>query len=209
MNIVIFGATGPLGRRITQAALADGHQVTAVVRTAGRLGPHPGLREVTGDVLDPGSVAAAIPGHHAVISALGHSRPSSAGHDLYPGASYIISAMQAAGMSRLIWISSRGVGDARGHSGFVFEHSFVPLRLRAELADKERQEAVVAASDLDWTIVRPARLTNGPATGRLRAQARLPVTLRDSISRADVAQFVIDELEHGEHLLTAPAVTAT
>ena len=66
----------------------------------------------------------------------------------------------------------------------------------------------MAASDLDWTIVRPARLTNGPATERLRAQARLPVIIRDSISRADVAQFVIHELEHGDHLLTAPTVTA-
>ncbi len=67
----------------------------------------------------------------------------------------------------------------------------------------------MAASDLDWTIVRPARLTNGPATEPLRAQARLQVTIRDSISRDDVAQFVIHELEHGEHLLTAPTITAT
>jgi uncharacterized protein YbjT (DUF2867 family) len=117
--------------------------------------------------------------------------------------------MKAAGVSRLIWISSHGVGDARGHSGFVFERIFMPLRLRAEVADKERQEAIVAASDLDWTIVRPARLTNGPATGRPRAQARLPVSIRDSISRADVAQFAIHELEHGDHLLTAPTLTAT
>jgi len=89
----------------------------------------------------------------------------------------------------------------------VFERIFVPLRLRAELADKERQEAVVTASDLDSTIVRPARLSNRPATGRLRAQARLPVSIRNSISRADVAQFVIRELEHGDHLLTAPTLT--
>jgi putative NADH-flavin reductase len=209
MNIVIFGATGPLGRRITQTALADGHQVTAFVRTASRLDPHPQLQQVTGDVLDPASVAAAMPGHDAVISALGHSSPSAAGRSLYPGACHIISAMQTAGVSRLIWISSHGVGDARGRSGFVFERIFVPLRLRAEFADKERQEALVTASDLDWTIVRPARLTNGPATGRLRARARLQVTIRDSISRADVAQFVIHELEHGQHLLTAPTVTAT
>ena len=85
----------------------------------------------------------------------------------------------------------------------------MPGRLRAEFADKERQEALVIASDLDWTLIRPARLTKGPATGRPRAQPRLPVTIRDSISRADVAQFVIHELEHGEHLLTAPTVTAT
>jgi putative NADH-flavin reductase len=102
MDIVIVGATGPLGRRITQAALADGYQVTAFVRTTGRLDPHPGLREVTGDVLDPGSVAAAMPGHDAVISALGHSNPSSAGRSLYPGASHIISVMQMAGVSRLL-----------------------------------------------------------------------------------------------------------
>lgn len=71
----------------------------------------------------------------------------------------------------------------------------MPWRLRAEFANKERQEALVTGNDLDWTIIRPARLTNGPATGRLRAQPRLPVTIRDSISRADVAQFVLGELK--------------
>lgn len=209
MNILVFGATGPLGRGVTDRALSAGHHVTAFVRTPGRLSPRPGLREVTGDVLDARAVAAAVPGHDAVISALGHSRPSPQGHDLHPGASHIIEAMKAAQVSRLIWISSHGVGDARGHSGFVFERVFVALFLRAEFADKERQETLVAASDLDWTIVRPARLTNGPATGRLRGEARLPVTIRDSISRADVAQFVIHELQHGDHLLTAPTITAT
>jgi uncharacterized protein YbjT (DUF2867 family) len=117
--------------------------------------------------------------------------------------------MNAAQVSRLIWISSHGVGDARGHSGFLFERICVPLRLRAEFADKERQEALVAAGDLDWTIIRPARLTNGPATGRLRAQPCLPVTIRDSISRADLAQFLLGELKDGTHLLTAPTIAAT
>jgi putative NADH-flavin reductase len=209
MNIVIFGATGPLGRRITQAALARGYQVTAVVRTAGRLDPHPGLREVTGDVLDPGSVAAAIPGHDAVISALGHSSPSSAGPQPLPRRlPHHLRHANGRGEPADLDLQSRRRRCPR------------PLRIRvrthlraATLAGRVRrqgtQEAIVAASHLDWTIVRPARLTNGPATGRLRAQARLPVTIRDSISRADVAQFVVDELEHGEHLLTAPTVTAT
>ncbi len=159
-------------------------------------------------MLDAKAVAAAVAGHDAVISALGHSRPSPGGQDLHPGASHIIDAMTAAGVSRLIWISSHGVGDGRGRSGFVFERIFVPLRLRAEFADKERQEALVRASDLDWTIVRPARLTNGPATRRLRAQPRLPVSIRDSISRADVAEFVLTELEHGSHLRSAPTIAA-
>ena len=91
----------------------------------------------------------------------------------------------------------------------MFERIFVPWRLRAEFADKERQEALVTASDLDWTIIRPARLTHGPATGRPRAQPRLPVTIRDSVSRADVAQFVLGELKDGTYLLTAPTLAAT
>jgi putative NADH-flavin reductase len=209
MDILVFGASGPLGRRIVERALAAGHQVTAFVRTPGRLEPRPGLREVTGDVLDATSVDAAVPGHDAVISALGHSSPSPGGRDLHPGTSRIAGAMKAAGASRLIWISSHGVGDSRGRSGFVFERVFVPLLLRAELADKERQEAIVAGSGLDWTIVRPARLTNGPATGRLRAQPRLRVSIRNSVSRADVATFVIQELENGDHLRTAPTIIAT
>jgi putative NADH-flavin reductase len=209
MNVLVFGATGPLGCRVVEAALSAGHQVTAFVRTPGRLGPRPGLREVTGDVLDAKAVTAAVPGHDAVISALGHSRPSPAGQDLHSGASHIIDAMKAAGVSRLIWISSHGVGDSRGHSGFLFERIVVPLRLRAEFADKERQEALVTASDLDWTIVRPARLTNGPPTGRLQAQPRLRISLTDSVSRADVANFALTELEHGNHLLSAPTIAAT
>src|SRR6266851_55546 len=208
MNVLVFGATGPLGRCLADRLLSAGYQVTAFVRSPGRLGSRPGLREVTGDVLDAADVAAAVSGDDAVISALGHSRPSPGGQDMQPGASHIIEAMTAAGVSRLIWISSHGVGDSRGCSGFLFEQVFIPLRLRAEFADKERQEALVTASDLDWTIVRPARLTNGPVTGRPRAQARLKISIRNSVSRADVAEFVLTELERRSHLLSAPTVTA-
>jgi putative NADH-flavin reductase len=208
MRILVFGATGPLGRHVVDRALSAGHRVTAFVRAPGRLDPRPGLREAAGDVLDADAVAAAVPGQDAVISALGHSRPSPEGRDLYPGASHIIEAMKAARVSRLIWISSHGVGDSRGRSGFVFERIFVPLRLRAELADKEREEALVTASDLDWTIIRPARLTNGPRTGRLLAEPRLRISIRNSVSRADVAGFVLTELENGDHLLSAPTIAA-
>jgi putative NADH-flavin reductase len=132
MNVLVFGATGPLGRCLADRLLSAGHQVTAFARSSGRFGPHPGLHEVTGGILKARDVAAAIPGHDAVISALGHSRPSQAGRDLHPGASHIIDAMKPAGVRRLIWISSHGVGDSRGFSGFMFERIFVPLRLRAE-----------------------------------------------------------------------------
>jgi hypothetical protein len=140
---------------------------------------------------------------------LGQSHPSPRGADLYPALPSLVAAMREAGVGRLIWVSSHTVGDSRGRSGFVFERIVVPvLRLRAEFADKERQEAVVAASDLDWTIVRPARLSDAPASGRVRARPRLRLTIRDSIGRADVAGFILRELACGEHILTAPTVTA-
>jgi uncharacterized protein YbjT (DUF2867 family) len=208
MNILVLGGTGPLGRLVVEQALSAGHHVTVLVRTPGRLAPHPRLREAVGDVLDPEAIAAAAGGHDAVISALGHSRPSPHGRDLHPAVPPLIDALRAAGVSRLIWVSSHSIGDSRGHSGLLFERIVIPLRrLRAEFADKERQEALIAASDLDWTIVRPARLTNAPATGRVRAQPRLRLTIRDSISRADVAAFLLHELHRGEHLLTAPTIT--
>lgn len=205
MNLLVFGATGPLGRQIVDRALSDGHQVTAFGRTADRLPRRPGLRTVLGDVLDSAAVAAVVPGHDAVVSALGqtgrHSRA------LHPAAARIVTEMHAAGVPRLVWVSSHGVGDARGRSGVVFERVIAPLMVRAEFADKERQEAVVSASDLDWTIVRPARLTDGPATREVRAAPGLRLGVRSSISRADVAGFVLAELESGEHLLTAPTIT--
>jgi putative NADH-flavin reductase len=208
MNILVLGATGPLGRHIVEQALSDGHHVTALVREPGRLPAQQGLSEAVGDVLDPEAVAAAVGGHDAVISALGHSRPSPHGRDLHPAVPHLIDAMRAAGVSRLVWVSSHSIGDSHGHSGLLFERLVVPIgRLRAEFADKERQEALVAASDLDWTIVRPARLTNTPATGRVRAAPRLRLSIRDSISRADVAQFIIGEVDSGEHILTAPTIT--
>src|SRR5438045_421422 len=111
MNILVLGATGPLGRHIVERALSAGHHVTALVRSPGRLTPHEHLREAVGDVLDADTVAAAVPGHDAVISALGHSRPSQHGRDLHPAVPHLLDAMRAAGVSRLIWVSSHSVGD--------------------------------------------------------------------------------------------------
>lgn len=206
MNILVFGASGPLGRRIVERALAGGHRVTAFGRTADRMVSRPGLRTVVGDALDPTAVAAVVPGHDAVVSALGQTSRHSA--PLHPAAAGIIARMRAVGVHRLVWVSSHGVGDARRRSGVVFERVIAPLLVRAEFADKERQEALVSASDLDWTIVRPARLTDGPATGSVRAAPRLRLGVRSSISRADVADFVLAELASGQHLLTAPTIAS-
>jgi putative NADH-flavin reductase len=112
------------------------------------------------------------------------------------------------GVSRLVWVSAHGVGDSRGDSGLVFEHVLRPLLWRAEYADKEQQETAVRTSDLAWTIVRPARLTNGPSTHRYRAADRIKLNWHSHISRADVADFVIDESHKPQFLRKCPTLTA-
>ena len=107
---------------------------------------------------------------------------------------------------RLVCITGLGAGDSRGHGGFLFDHVILPLLLDNVYDDKDRQEAVVRASDLDWTLVRPMVLTNKPAGGHVQAQVDLTEVLGGSISRADVARFVVEELTSRRWLTQAPLI---
>ena len=102
--------------------------------------------------------------------------------------------MTRAGVRRLICISALGVGDSRHHGGFIFDRLFQPLLLGPAYKDKDRQEAAIRASSLDWVIIRPAMLTNGAARGRIRATTDLANINGGKIARADVAQFVLEQL---------------
>jgi putative NADH-flavin reductase len=117
-------------------------------------------------------------------------------------------AMKLHGVSRLVWVSAHGVGDSRGNSSLVFERVLRPLLWRAEYADKEEQETAVRKADLAWTIVRPARLTGGPATHRYRAAEGIRLDWRSHISRADVADFVVGESHKPQYLRKCPTLTA-
>jgi putative NADH-flavin reductase len=209
MRILLFGAAWPLGRLIASAALREGHQVTVFVRDpAPSIEPNVRLAIVQGDVLDAASVAAVVPGHDMVVGALGPSKQAPAGRFRHPAIGHLVEAMKVEGVPRLVWVSAHGVGDSRGDSGLVFEHVLRPLLWRAEYADKERQETAVRTSDLEWTIVRPARLTNGPSTHRYRAADRIELNWHSHISRADVADFVIGESHKSQYLRKCPTLTA-
>jgi putative NADH-flavin reductase len=210
MRILLFGAAGLLGRSIAQTALRDEHDVTAFVRIPVQLNlRHERLTVIGGDVLDAASVAAVVAGHDVVVGALGDSRQTPAGMFRHPVLKHLIEAMKTHQVPCLVWVSAHGVGDSRGRSGLVFEHVLRPLLWRAEYADKERQEAAVRASGLDWTIVRPARLTDGLATGRYRAAERIKLGLRSGISRADVADFVVRELLKHDFSRRCPTLTTS
>lgn len=195
MRILVFGASGKTGRELVRQALDRGHSVGAVSRRPGVLSARPGLDVILGDVADFTFVRDAIPGHDAVVSALGVAEALKHDPAVVTGIGNIIRAMEAEGVRRLLYLSFIGVHESRRAVGFVLRY-LAPIPLRAEIADHEAKERLVKASSLDWTIVRPPKLTDGPRTGRYRTgetiRTRAPVP---TLSRADTADFMLRELE--------------
>jgi uncharacterized protein YbjT (DUF2867 family) len=158
MKLLVFGSTGGTGRELVRQALEQGHRVTAYARDPAKVGEasHAGLQVVCGDVLDPVAVENAVPGHDAVLCAIGAGAGRTSLRE--DGTRNIVRAMESAGVRRLVCQSSLGIGDSRANLGFVTKYVIVPAFLRHAFADHERQEAVVKESALDWTIVRPPHL---------------------------------------------------
>jgi putative NADH-flavin reductase len=193
MRVLILGATGGTGRALTRQARDRGHEVTAFVRSPQKLGPFAG--HVTVRRGDPGSVKelrAILPGHDAVLSALGPPGPGPT-TVLRTCARSLVDAMQTDGPRRLTVVSAAVLFEDLGVLGTLLRWTL----LKNVAEDSAEMERIVMASGLDWTIVRPPRLTNGPLTGRYQVgREHLPGrSATASISRADVAHFVLDELE--------------
>jgi putative NADH-flavin reductase len=196
VKVVVFGSTGGTGREIVRQALKLGHEVTAFARHAQALGiAHEHLRLVEGDVLRPGSVDSAIEGQDVVLSALGTRSLFKPITLLSQSAEHIVGSMERHGVRRLIVETSLGVGDSRGQLGLIGTWIGVGIFLARIYADKERQERIITGSQLDWTIVRPAMLTNGPHREIYRTwSSAAPKPSASHISRADVAHFMVSIL---------------
>lgn len=207
-RILIVGATGGTGRELVARALARGHAVTALVRSPSRLRiDHPQLTVVKGDVLDRGSVDAAVRGQDAVLSALGHRRYFYPTRILSEGTSNILHAMEAHGVPRFVCETSLGLGDSAGRLGLLYTLFVIPVILPFYFWDKTRQERAITRSSLEWVIVRPGALTNGAARGAYRhGRAIGSFFLTVAISRADVADFMLDQLTSNTYLRSAPGV---
>ncbi|MGV9724951.1 NAD(P)-dependent oxidoreductase [Nocardia beijingensis] len=206
MRIAVFGATGTVGRLVVERALREGHEVTAFTRSAASVTQrHARLRVVEGDVLDTNSVQRAVEGQDAVLVSLGNGRN---GVVRAGGTKAVIDAMRRTGVKRLICQTTLGVGDSRGNLNFLWKYVMFGLLLRPAYADHVEQEKHAMASDLDWTIVRPSAFTDGPATGGYRRgfPANEPgLTLK--ISRADIADFMIEQLTDTTYLRQAPGIS--
>jgi putative NADH-flavin reductase len=196
-RLVVFGATGGTGRALVEQALAAGHAVTAVARRPEAVTVrHPMLTVLPGDVLSPASIEPAIAGQEAVLSALG-VRTRGPTTVCGAGVANILAAMTRCGVRRILCVSATGLGDGAGLSlplRLFMRHILQPL-LRHPYADMRAMEATLRASPLDWTIVRPPRLTSGPRTDRLRFAIDAPLVGATHISRADLAGFMLTNLD--------------
>ncbi|MEO1147049.1 MAG: SDR family oxidoreductase [Cyanobacteria bacterium J06638_22] len=208
MKLVIFGATGTVGRQVVQQALEQGHTVTAFARSLTKLDiQHPQLSFVAGDVMDASAVEQAIRGQDAVVCVLGSGKKLKS-TIRSEGTQQIIQAMEKVGVRRLICQSTLGTGDSWSNLDFYWKYIMFGFILRQVFADHERQEALVRNSNLDWTIVRPSAFTDGPHTGRYRHS--FPSTDRNitlQISRADVADFILKQLLDQSSLHQTPSLS--
>ncbi len=208
MNLLIIGATRGIGLQLLEQALATGHSVTALVRNPQRLTKqHERLKVVKGDIRDLEAVRRAMAGQEAVCVTVGIGvtwRPVTV---FSQGTRNVLEAMQEHGVRRLICITGIGAGDSKGHGGFFYDRIVNPLLLKTIYEDKDRQEALIRASDTDWTIVRPAMLTKGPLTRKYRVITDLTGVTAGKISRADVAHFILEELAAPRFLGQTPLLT--
>lgn len=194
MKIVIFGASGATGRELVEQAVAAGHEVCAFVRSAAAVEAQ-GVHVCQGDIVDAAAVSGALAGQDAAISVLGAPSPFQPYPAFLEGVRNILAGLRRTGVMRLIYLSFIGVPESREQFGFIGQHLIAPRILRHATEGHRLNEELIKASNLDWTIVRAPKLTNGPRTSSYRAAEYLkPKGIVPTLSRADVAELMLEEL---------------
>jgi len=204
VNLLIVGANGKTGRALVQLAGEHGHHVTALVHHEPAEPMHC-ARTVRGDARDPQLLEAAVAGQHAIIDTLGTRRPFLKTTIETDAARLLIDAMHRHSVRRIVAISSIGVGQSIANVP-LFYRVLMPIFFRGAIPDKEGMESQLQASDLDWTIVRPAGLTDAPPTHTV--QIVTPSSRRSvrSIARLDVAAFILNHLTDANFYRTAVGI---
>lgn len=200
MKVLVLGAGGKTGSAVVQQAVAAGHQVTAFVHNAAGYHGPPEVTVEEGDATDAEVVAGAAAGQDAVINTIGGTTPYKSNTTLERDvAKAVIAAMQRHAVRRLLVTSSVGVGDSVG-STTAFVRILVRTFLRGSTADKAAMERDVEASGLEWTITRPAVLTDDPATGGVRVIDSPTGEKARKIARQDLAAWLVANLDNSDHV---------
>ena len=208
-TILIIGASRGIGLEAVKAALAAGYTVRALARSAHAIAINNSrLEKIRGDALDRAAIVQALDGASAVIQVLGVPiTPMTVlkGTKLFSGASRVlVEAMRLADVRRLIAVTGLEAGDSRGSAGFLHARVLFPLILQRIYDDKSAQEEIIQSSGLDWTIVRPGILTDGPATGRYRVLTDAKSWRGGFISRRDVADFLVRQITDDSNIGRTP-----
>ncbi|AOL08774.1 MULTISPECIES: SDR family oxidoreductase [Burkholderia] len=209
-TVALFGATGPTGRHIIEEALKQGYNLSVYTRDAKKLASFAGRIEiVVGDLQDQSAIAKCVQGADAVISALGPNGLKVQGDKpVMHGLSNIIVAMQRAGVRRLIQISTAAYRDPK--DGFAFKpHAFALLFkviARKGYEDIKATGELVANSNLDWTLVRIPNLKDGPADGSVDVGWYGTTKLGMTLSRGNLAKFLVDQVTDRKFVRAAPGI---
>jgi len=195
MKISIIGASQGIGLALLNIALEAGYEVTALVRNPAKTNiTDPRLTVVEGNILDMASVNAVTAGQDAICVCIGIPPTRKPINVFSRGTSNVIVAMGQQQNQKLIVVTGIGAEDSKGHGGFLYDKVLNPLLLRTIYDDKNRQEALIQASNVDWLIVRPGFLTNGPQTEKYRVIEKLSGVTAGKISRLDVADFMLKQI---------------
>lgn len=209
-KVLVIGASKGIGLETVRRALEMGHSVRALARSAARIpADHPQLEKMAGDALDPATVRRALDGIDVVIQTLGIS----GGPDilfkpirLFSDATRVlVAAMEETSVKRLIAVTGLGAGDSRGKGGFLY-NALIQLILVRAYDDKDLQERIIRNSALDWVIARPGGLTNGSRTGRYKVLKNPRDWRAGFISRADVADFLVKQIDSDAYLRQTPVL---
>ncbi len=195
LRVLVIGGSSGIGLSTVKLATARGHAVVAMSRSVTPSAADANPRLVRGDILDAAAVAAAVDGVDAVVISI-NARPSRQETTLFSqGMQNVLAALALRPEVVVISVTGIGAGDSRGHGGFGYDSIIQPMLLKQIYLDKDREEAVLRASSVPYRIVRPGFLTNDTKSTPYRVVTEIGRLRCGSISRAQVAEFILAALE--------------
>ena len=201
MNIAIFGAGGATGKLLTERGLAAGHNIVALIRTPEKFSFRDKVHVVQGSAFDPAAVRQTVDGADVVFSALGAHSPLRNENVLPRAVPIIVDAMQRASVRRIIVLGSAGalpdsLGKQPAWRRWFVQNIVYNTFLKWPVSEQIAQYKILSASDLDWTMVMPPMLTNSGGHGSYRIDAAALPRNGSKISREDVADFMMQQINN-------------
>lgn len=196
MKILIIGGSRGIGRAMLECAVKRGFEATVLARFPEKIDADESkITILKGDVLNKDDLTSAVKGQDAVCSFIGVPITFKPVSLFSRAAENIVAVMENNTEQKFVAVTGIGAGDSKGHGGFLYDKIFKPIFLSTIYQDKDREEEIIQSSALDWLIVRPAGLTNGPRTGKYRVIDNLDGIVAKRISRMDVADFILNQIE--------------